>query len=76
MAPRRKQWDPGRDRSINSLSYDNLRVVKPRSDTPDSPRGTGQRLAPWLVAALIVAAGVLLAFRYGTRVTPLLDGIR
>jgi len=62
--------------SINSLSYDNLRAVKPRSDIPESSAGTGRRLAPWIVAALVVAAGVLLAVRYGTRVTPLLDGIR
>jgi len=65
-----------RDRSINSLSYDNLRAVKPRSDPVEAPVGTGRRLAPWIVVALVVAAGVLLAFRYGTRVTPLLDGIR
>jgi len=26
--------------------------------------------------ALAIAAGVMLAFRYGSRVTPLIDGIR
>ncbi len=65
-----------RPRSINSLSYDNLRIVNMRS-APSDPRPTTlARLVPWLVVAAVVVAGVVLAFRYAARVTPLIDGVR
>jgi len=53
-----------------------LRVVNMRSAPPDPPPANATKLIPWLVLALAIAAGVMLAFRYGSRVTPLIDGIR
>jgi hypothetical protein len=58
------------------MSYDNLRVVNTRSAPPDPPPDGAARLLPWLVVAVAVLAGVVLAFRYGPRITPLIDGIR
>lgn len=63
-------------RSINSLSYDNLRIVNMRSAPPESRSTMFARLVPWMLVAGLVVAGVFLAFRYGARVTPLLDGLR
>jgi hypothetical protein len=47
-----------------------------RSAPPESRPVTVARLVPWLLAAALVVAGVFLAFRYGARVTPLIDGVR
>jgi len=64
--------------SPNLLSYDNLRVVNMRSAPPEPSRDASPatRLLPWLVLAVAIAAGVVLAFRYGVRITPFIDGIR
>jgi len=58
------------------LSYDNLRAVNSRSAPPDPPRTTATRLLPWLALAVAVIVGVILTFRYGPRIAPLIDGIR
>ena len=34
------------------------------------------RVIPWVVLVLLLLAGLLLYFRYGTEVTPLLDSTR
>jgi hypothetical protein len=34
------------------------------------------RVIPWVVLVALLIAGVVLYFRYGTQVTPLLDGTR
>ncbi|MEP7382189.1 MAG: hypothetical protein ABI910_10915 [Gemmatimonadota bacterium] len=47
-----------------------------RSTPPDPPPAAPTRLTPWLIVALAVVFGVILAFRYGLRITPLIDGIR
>ncbi|MBK6487694.1 MAG: hypothetical protein IPF98_12630 [Gemmatimonadetes bacterium] len=47
-----------------------------RSAPPDPPRTTATRLLPWLALAVAVIVGVILTFRYGPRIAPLIDGIR
>ena len=34
------------------------------------------RVIPWVVLLVLLSAGVVLYFRYGTQITPLLDGTR
>jgi hypothetical protein len=34
------------------------------------------RVIPWVVLVVLLIAGVVLYFRYGTQVTPLIDGTR
>jgi len=34
------------------------------------------RVIPWVVLVVLLIAGLVLYFRYGTKVTPLLDGTR
>jgi len=43
---------------------------------PEPPATSSTRLLPWIAVALAVIAGVALAFLYGPRITPLIDGIR
>lgn len=32
------------------------------------------RVIPWVILVVLLLAGIVLYFRYGTQVTPLLDG--
>ncbi len=34
------------------------------------------RMIPWVILVILLIAGLVLYFRYGTQVTPLVDGTR
>ena len=65
-----------------------MRIVRPRpqeeghlnltvSPPPPPPdRVPFGRLIPWVILAVLLICGLVLYFRYGTRVTPLLDATR
>ncbi|HMN09429.1 MAG TPA: hypothetical protein PKC83_11645 [Gemmatimonadaceae bacterium] len=43
---------------------------------PEHRPSTLTRLIPWLLLAALVVGGVVLAFRYAGRVTPLIESVR
>ena len=43
---------------------------------PPQDRDPIGRVIPWVVLLVLLIAGVVLYFRYGTQITPLLDGTR
>jgi len=72
------------------LAYDNLResLARPPSQEeghleltsshtmPPQERVPIGRVIPWVVLVVLLIAGLVLYFRYGAQVTPLLDGTR
>lgn len=43
---------------------------------PPNDRAPIGRVIPWVILLVLLVAGLVLYFRYGTGVTPLLDGAR
>ena len=46
------------------------------SSSPPSDRVPPSRVIPWVILAVVLIVGVVLYFRFGTQVTPLLDATR